>query len=855
VFGDIILTECKYSALLTLETAIPHLNHFCARLPACEFADNRPIYHFEEDSRSHLVRADVVLPNGLDPKVRRASGLEHWLSERQAKKDAAFEAYVALYNEGLVNDNLLPEPRHRYEAETTQDGERLAQGSERPTQDRERPVQDRERRSLILSSAMNPWAHLADLWKNVPDTSLHSTAITIERPSQSPLQMVMLLPESLPIVPSCRLIWSPDQTYTASFHNLPLPHCQVDGNFVDTVREISHVIYHSAHSAKMLANRIDIVTIFVPSLDIPKLGEWKKENIGTEAATKVRQRPCLQARIVRNPSLWRAPQFFEKWLGDDSLQATSLPRKRNFLDSERASSSRRSRLLKNKSSAKVRTFRVEDTEFDRISPQDVEFSLLIPSLLRHIESYYIATQLITSVLPAVHVQDLGLVVEALSAPSADDTANYQRLEHIGDTVLKFLAVTHLFVTHRNWHEGYLSEAKDVIVANNRLAQIAIQSKLDRYILSTPFKPKKWTPAYIESLSESKPLIKRLLSTKVLADVVEALIGAAYVDGGLQRAAECVQAFLPEVNHQKANEILTNSDLLDNSGTYQQDHFTALQRLLDRQFNSLDLLVEAITHPSLTFDPSSSYQRLEFLGDAVLDMVVMQRLSSQVPALSHNRMHHIKSALNNINFQAFLCMEMSLEEEISDVTSATIAAGATIVQRVRKVPLCDFLRYRSDEMAQAHHAYLGRYQKLAAKIRDAIEHGKNYPWSLLTRLEAPKYLSDLVESIFGAVLVDSHGSLAACEKLAEKIGLMSYLNRVLRDDIDLLHPKTRLGELASGIGKVKYHVGKVVNSVEEFRCVIVVGNRNFEETVGGTSREEVIVRASEMAVLELTKSLT
>jgi dsRNA-specific ribonuclease len=843
VFGDIILTESKYSALLTLETAIPHLNHFCARLPAYEYADNHPIYHFKNDLRSHLMKADVILPNCLDPKVRRTSGLECWLSERQAKKDAAFEAYVALYNEGLVNDNLLPEPRHRYGFEATRDGKQPAQDSERPTRDRERP-------SLILSSGMNPWAYLADLWKNVPDTPLHSTTITIERPLQSPLQMVMLLPGSLPIVPSCRLIWSPNQTYTASFHNLPLPSYQVDSKFVDTVREISHVIYHSAHSAKMLANRIDIVTIFVPSLDTLKLVEWKKENIGTEAAAKVRQRLDLQARIVRNPLLWNAPQYFERWLDSDSLQATSLPRKRNFLDSERASSSRRSRLLKSKPSAKVRSFPVEDTEFDRISAADVEFSLLIPSLLRHIESHYIATQLVTSILPAVHVRDLELVVEALSTPSADDTANYQRLEHIGDTVLKFLAVTHLFASHRNWHEGYLSEAKDVIVANNRLAQIAIQSKLDRYILSTPFRPRKWTPAYIESLSGSKSFPKRLLSTKVLADVVEALIGAAYVDGGLQRAAECVQVFLPEVNNQNIQKILRNGDLLNNSGKYQQDNFTILQRLLDRQFNSLDVLVEAITHPSLTFDLSTvSYQRLEFLGDAVLDMVVMQRLSSRVPTLSHNRMHLIKSALNNINFQAFLCMEMSLEEEISDVTSGTITAGA------RRVLLCDFLRYQSDEMTQAHHAYLERYQELAAKIRDAIEHGKNYPWSLLTRLEAPKYLSDLMESIFGAVLVDSHGSFAACEKLAERIGLMAYLYRVLRDDIDLLHPKTRLGELASGIGKVKYHVRKVENPVEEFRCVIVVGDRGFEETVGGTSREEVIVRASEMAVLELTKPLT
>jgi dsRNA-specific ribonuclease len=835
-----ILTESKYRALLTLETAIPHLNHFCARLPVCEYADNRPIYDFKEDFTSHLLKAEVVLPNCLDPTVRRASGLEYWPSERQAKKDAAFQAYVALYNAGLVNDNLLPEPRHGYESQAAQDQERAAQ--------------DRQRPSLILSPGMNPWADLANLWKKFPDISLHPTTITIERPSQPSQQMVMLLPESLPAVPSCRLLWSPDQTYRASFQNFSCPAHQVDGKFVDMVREISYVVYHSAHSAKMLRNRADIVAIFVPSLSIPQLVEWKKENIGTEAAAEVRQRPCLPAGIVRNPSVWNAPQFFDKWLDGDNLQAASLPRRRNFLDSEKSSNIRRSRLLNNKANAKVRSFRVEDTKFDRISPADVEFSLLIPSLLRHIERYYIAAQLVTAVLPAVRIQHLELVVEALSTPSADDTTNYQRLEHIGDTVLKFLTVTHLFASHQNWHEGYLSQAKEAIVSNNRLTRAAIQSTLDRYILSTPFAARKWTPAYIEAPSGSKPVRERLLSSKVLADVIEALIGAAYVDGGLQRAAECVQVVLPEVNHHKVQDILRGDRLLDNSGVYQQDHFADLQRLLDHQFNSLNLLVEAITHPSLTVDLSTaSYQRLEFLGDAVLDMVVMQRLSRQIPTLSHHRMHHIKSALNNINFQAFLCMEMSLEEEISDVESDIVAAGPTIVQRVRSRPLCDFLRYQSNEMVRAHSAYLERYQELADKIRDAIEHGKSYPWSLLTRLEAPKYLSDLVESIFGAVLVDSHGSLAKCEKLADKIGLMSYLNRVLRDDIDLVHPKTRLSELANGIGKVQYHVTKMESPVEEFRCVIAVGDRSFKEAVGGTSREEVIVRASEMALLELTKS--
>jgi hypothetical protein len=40
--------------------------------------------------------------------------------------------------------------------------------------------------------------------------------------------------------------------------------------------------------------------------------------------------------------------------------------------------------------------------------------------------------------------------------------------------------------------------------------------------------------------------KHIWSTKVLADVVESLIGAAYVDGG-REAQACLHRFLPEIN--------------------------------------------------------------------------------------------------------------------------------------------------------------------------------------------------------------------------------------------------------------------------------------------------------------------
>jgi dsRNA-specific ribonuclease len=797
----------------------------------CEYVDYRPVYLFHKDSVLGLLKAEVILPNCLDPTVRQAFGTQHWHSEKQAKKDAAFEAYTALYRAGLVNDNLLPTPRCHQSLEISQ---------------------DRGPSSLMLSESVNPWARMARTWNTFPNASIYPTFIKIERPSKPSLQMILILPERLPIISSCKLLRTSTRTYTASFENISRPYFSVDGDFIATVREINYTILRSIHSAKMLQNRTDIVTVFAPSLDLAELVEWKLANLGTESAVEAQRRFCPPARIVRNLSLWNSPQFFERWLDLEALEVVSPPRRRNFLGLENASSVRRSELCNKEPAAKIRSMAIENTTFDKLSPADAEFSLLVPSLMRHIEKYYVAGQLATSVLSNVQFHNLSVIVEALSASSACDTNNYQRLEHIGDVILKFIIVSQLFAVHHNWHEGYLSQAKDTFVANRRLAQAAIRNGLDQYILSRPFAPRKWIPPYIPELLEPQPLQKRSLSKKVLADVVEALIGAAYVDGGLPRAAKCVRAFLPEVLTDTRQDMFLNSNRPDQAVPYEQQSFSDLQRLLDFQFHRLGFLVEAMTHPSLTFDLStSSYQRLEFLGDAVIDMLIVQRLASYTPPLTHDRMHLIKSALTNANFQAFLCMEFSLEQEISDVSEDRVGGGVFKIRSARRIALCDFMRYHNAEITKARDACVKRYQELASQIKVAIDCGKWYPWSLLARLEAPKYLADILESVFAAVLVDSQGDLATCEKLAERVGLSSYLSQMLREDIDLRHPKNRLSDLAIGKGKANYRIRKVDAPCEEFRCLISVGDREFEEIIGGTSREEVSVRAAEAAAIALS----
>ena len=54
------------------------------------------------------ISAEVILPTSVDVSVRKAHSITSWRTEKGARRDAAFQAYEALYEIGLVNDNLLP---------------------------------------------------------------------------------------------------------------------------------------------------------------------------------------------------------------------------------------------------------------------------------------------------------------------------------------------------------------------------------------------------------------------------------------------------------------------------------------------------------------------------------------------------------------------------------------------------------------------------------------------------------------------------------------------------------------------------------------------------------------------------
>ncbi|MES0349119.1 MAG: ribonuclease III [Desulfobacteria bacterium] len=127
-------------------------------------------------------------------------------------------------------------------------------------------------------------------------------------------------------------------------------------------------------------------------------------------------------------------------------------------------------------------------------------------------------------------KDIGLLREALqhssyvneqSDPALQDN---ERLEFLGDAVLD-LVITHILMNHfPQTLEGELSRMRAAIVNESQLAAVAQKLNLGQYLL----------------LGKGEALSRGEEKSSILADALEAVIAAAYLDGGLKNAFDVIE---------------------------------------------------------------------------------------------------------------------------------------------------------------------------------------------------------------------------------------------------------------------------------------------------------------------------
>ena len=226
---------------------------------------------------------------------------------------------------------------------------------------------------------------------------------------------------------------------------------------------------------------------------------------------------------------------------------------------------------------------------------------------------------------------------------------------------------------------------------------------------------------------------------------------------------------------------------------QNNALTPLSLLLEYTFENEALLAEALTHRSAA---SVNNERLEFLGDGILNFVIAACLFEQYTDMNEGDLSRLRASLVN-------------RDSLADIA--------------KTLELGQYIKLGSGEL------------KSGGRRRDSI-------------------LADAVEAIFGAVYIDS--GFGTCRNLILRLYAEKLQN--VPDVQTLKDPKTSLQELLQSrrypipdytvleiTGKAHNQMFKVECSIESLDCIT---------TAEGRSRRKAEQAAAKLAIEEVSRKI-
>lgn len=161
-------------------------------------------------------------------------------------------------------------------------------------------------------------------------------------------------------------------------------------------------------------------------------------------------------------------------------------------------------------------------------------------------------------------RDPALLAEALCHSSyanehrASRIRSNERLEFLGDSVLGFVAAECLFALHPDLPEGDLTRIRAALVCEQSLYEVARKLDLGRYL----------------KLGKGEESGGGRNRTSILADAVEAVFAAVYLDGGIDAASALIHRCLLDAEREEEVE------------ERRRDYKTALQELVQRRADQI-----------------------------------------------------------------------------------------------------------------------------------------------------------------------------------------------------------------------------------------------------------------------------
>jgi ribonuclease-3 len=163
---------------------------------------------------------------------------------------------------------------------------------------------------------------------------------------------------------------------------------------------------------------------------------------------------------------------------------------------------------------------------------------------------------------AIHFKNIELLNLAFSHrsfanESHDEIDNNERLEFLGDSVLGLVVSAWLFTHLADLDEGDFSRIKSFVVSEDSLAVIAKNLRVDNFIL----------------IGKGEEFSGGRSKKALLADCMEAIFGAYFIDSGYKASTELIQRLLVPQIH----TVLENK--------HRKDYKTLLQEFVQKKYKT------------------------------------------------------------------------------------------------------------------------------------------------------------------------------------------------------------------------------------------------------------------------------
>ncbi|KAF4555624.1 Dicer-like protein [Elsinoe fawcettii] len=506
--------------------------------------------------------------------------------------------------------------------------------------------------------------------------------------------------------------------------------------------------------------------------------------------------------IETTVSLWKKSRLKASWDPDQPvLEAERLLHRRNML----------AEVIDKELEGKAKCYVCpQPLRISRIPVTVASTCYALPAVIWRIESHLIAREAFDHLQLEAHPS---LALEALTKDSdatgdyGEDLSkvkfergmgrNYERLEFLGDTFLKMATTIDTYIRNPDDTEFDFHVRRMVQLCNANLFQTAEEIGLTDHIRTQSFSRRTWYPEGIKLLEgkgvnkQDDITLRHALGRKTIADVCEAIIGAAWLsenvpgkwtpeswDNAVSAVTKLVNSKIDRINEAEKIEKHQMLKWTDYSKAYIIPEWQKLEgkqirgyelHLADQvaaqhpyRFKNVRLLHAAFTHPSMprAYESVRSYQQLEFLGDSLLDMACVSYLIYHYPDEGPQWLTEHKMAMVANRFLGALCVMLGFHRN---------------------------LRYSTHKLGPQIKNYAEELEEAQKNAGDA----KDF-WTSVS--DPPKCLADIVEAYIGAMFLDSNFDYNQVQKFFDMHMLPYFEDMEIYDTFANDHPIVRLHRL-------------------------------------------------------------